>query len=511
MRMRANVSWILGLALYLAAGAVFAQVAGRIVLAVGEVTAVRGADRVKLAAGVAVNVGDTIITGPQGHAQLRFSDEGLVALKPDSEFRIEAYDYSGKPDGSERAVFRLIRGGFRTLTGAIGRDKQDAYQVQTTQATIGIRGTHYAVQICGRERDQCREDPNAEPAPAGLFGGVFEGLVAVDNPQGSGIFGARESFFVADGGRPERWLVPPKFLADDTQAGGAQTQTTSLELTFSKVPDYPPALTLAPYPPFIFLATEDLDQPQFTVPQPPIPPKPPPSEHTVVIGSDRYTLELASTPGAQLTLNGAGGMTAFSNASLQASLGSAQLVDTGSDASGGAQLYWGRWNGPGSTITQVESEGTVVHNDGGNLHYIYGNVATALPTSGQFSYSPVGGTRPTDSTNGAAGTLVSGGAINVDFGQARLALTGLQVGFTNANYAMSGSTSFSNGMFSTSPIGASASCAGAGCKPIVAGNFAGFFAGPGGAGIGLDYFFNIPGGVIEGVSGYRKCPGAAAC
>jgi len=506
MRPRVNLLWIYGLVLYLATTAAFAQVAGRVVLAVGDVTAVRGADRVRLAAGAAVNVGDTIITGAQGHAQIRFSDEGLVALKPDSEFRIEAFNYAGKPDGSERAVFRLIRGGFRTLTGAIGRDKQDAYQVQTTQATIGIRGTHYAIQICAK--DQCRDDPNAPPAPAGLFGGVFDGLVAVENPQGGGVFGAREFFFVPDGGAPQRWLVPPKFLADDTSAGAGQVQATSLELTFTKVPDFPLALTLPPYPVFIFMATEDLDHPQFTVPQPPIPPA---SEHTVVIGSDRYTLELASTPGAQLTLNSTGGMTAFSNASLQANLGSAQLVDTGSDASGGAQLYWGRWAGPGSTITQVLNDGSVVHNDGGNLHYIYGNVATALPTSGQFSYAPVGGTRPTDSTSGAVGTLVSGGTVNVDFGTARLALTGLQVGFTNANYSMSGSTSFSNGMFSTSPIGASASCAGTGCKPVVAGNFAGFFSGPGGAGIGLDYFFNIPGGVIEGVSGYRKCPGPAAC
>ena len=74
MRPRVNLLWIFGLVLYLATTAAFAQVAGRVVLAVGDVTAVRGADRVRLAAGAAVNVGDTIITGAQGHAQIRFSD-----------------------------------------------------------------------------------------------------------------------------------------------------------------------------------------------------------------------------------------------------------------------------------------------------------------------------------------------------------------------------------------------------------------------------------------------------
>jgi hypothetical protein len=41
---------------------------------------------------------------------------------------------------------------------------------------------------------------------------------------------------------------------------------------------------------------------------------------------------------------------------------------------------------------------------------------------------------------------------------------------------------------------------------------AGFFAGPGGSGIGLDYYFNARGGgVIEGVVGYRRCAGAGPC
>ena len=53
---------------------------------------------------------------------------------------------------------------------------------------------------------------------------------------------------------------------------------------------------------------------------------------------------------------------------------------------------------------------------------------------------------------------------------------------------------------------------GSSCQPLIAGNFAGFFAGPGGAGIGLDYYFNYRGGgVIEGVSGYRRCGASPNC
>lgn len=47
-----------------------------------------------------------------------------------------------------------------------------------------------------------------------------------------------------------------------------------------------------------------------------------------------------------------------------------------------------------------------------------GNTATNLPASGQVNYNPVGGTSPTMSMNGQSGTLVSGGQVSIDFGQA---------------------------------------------------------------------------------------------
>src|SRR4030095_5085624 len=138
--------------------------------------------------------------------------------------------------------------------------------------------------------------------------------------------------------------------------------------------------------------------------------------------------------------------------------------------------------------------------------------APTRPSSGQVSYSAVGGTRPTDSLTGAVGTLLSGGKINVDFTAANLSLTGLTVGFNNATYTMSGSTNFQNGLFSTSGIGATFACTGAACQPLIAGNYVVSSAGPGGAGIGLDYFFNYRGGgVIEGASGYRRCAAATGC
>ncbi|MGH8800118.1 MAG: FecR family protein [Casimicrobiaceae bacterium] len=478
-----------------AADAAWAQTAGKILLAVGDVSAVRGSERIRLAAGAAVSAGDNVITGADSYAQIRFGDDALVALKPESEFRIERFNFDGRQDGSEIAVFRLVRGGFRTLTGQIGKLNRDRYQLLTTQATIGIRGTHYAVQVCAP--GQCRN--RGADAPPGIYGGAYEGGVVVANGFGSGDFGADEFFYVPDGRAPLRWLGPPDFLSDKLESRVRVAKSAPTELRFAKVPETAP-VPASPQPTFSFMATEDLGSDLIA------------TGTTIAVGSDRYTLELDSTANPALQLGiVAGALRSFHNDALTADVGPASIVDVGSDGpssrqAAGSGLNWGRWSGPGSTITQVLGD-QIVHNDGGDLHYIYGNTASALPASGMVSYAAIGGTRPTDSGTGAVGTLVSGGTINVNFTTAQLALSGLVVGFSDASYTMGGSAGIVGGRFSTGGIGgATTGCAGGGCQPLVAGNFTGFFAGPGGAGIGMDYYFNTRnGGVIEGVAGYRKC------
>src|ERR1700694_984248 len=168
--------WTL-IAWLLVAGAAFGQAAGKVLLAVGDVAALRGTERVQLTAGAPVNVGATVVTGAQSHAQIRFADDALVALKPHSEFRVERYNFTGASDSGEVAVFRLVKGGFRTLTGQIGKLNRDQYQLLTTQATIGIRGTHYQIQICSA--GQCIT--GGAPAGSGIYGGVYEGRVLVSN------------------------------------------------------------------------------------------------------------------------------------------------------------------------------------------------------------------------------------------------------------------------------------------------------------------------------------------
>ncbi len=98
----------------------------------------------ELQKGSLIDVGDTVVS-ETARLQLRFTDGGFVSLAPHSEFRVNAYSYSGKPDGSERIAMELMKGGLRTVSGLIGKAIQSAYEMKTKVSTIGIRGTEYTV------------------------------------------------------------------------------------------------------------------------------------------------------------------------------------------------------------------------------------------------------------------------------------------------------------------------------------------------------------------------------
>ena len=118
--------------------------AGTIEFSIGQV-AVRGANGLSRdgARGVAVAAGDTVETGA-GRAQMRMIDGAYISLQPQTSLRVQAYALAS-PGTEERGFLNLLRGGLRTVTGLVGRTKRENYRLTTTTATLGIRGTEFAV------------------------------------------------------------------------------------------------------------------------------------------------------------------------------------------------------------------------------------------------------------------------------------------------------------------------------------------------------------------------------
>jgi hypothetical protein len=168
---------------------------GRVVLGSGQVVArdASGAER-RLKRRSLVNTGETVVAGSNAFVQIRFSDGGLVSLRSNSEFRIDDYRFKGEEDGSEKAVFSLLKGGLRTISGRIGKTNKANYRMNTPVATIGIRGTHYGVRLC---MGDC-----GAGVPDGWYIGVLEGSIVFTVAGKEYICDAGEYYFIPLDGSP---------------------------------------------------------------------------------------------------------------------------------------------------------------------------------------------------------------------------------------------------------------------------------------------------------------------
>jgi hypothetical protein len=125
-------------------GPAFGQTAGVIQFVAGDVQIVQpdGGERAARK-GVAVNVGDTLSTAKGAMTQLKMGDGAVVVVVPESRVTVVEFRYAGVEDGTEKVRYRLEQGGFRAVTGAIGRTHKKNYVIETPIAHMGVRGTDH--------------------------------------------------------------------------------------------------------------------------------------------------------------------------------------------------------------------------------------------------------------------------------------------------------------------------------------------------------------------------------
>jgi len=241
--MRSTVRLAAVLVLGLACGAAQAA-AAKVMLITGVATATPPGGKARsLHRGDAVEPGESLEVGNNSYLSLSFADGGRVLLRPNTVFEVEAYDYpppaaaaapvaapaaeapaaapavteaAPKP-GSGKAFFKLVRGGFRAISGLIGKQDKQEYLIRTSVATIGIRGTDYVAEKCSG--DQCAgpyQQVDGDLSDA-LQVGVNEGSIEVTTPDGTahpveqGQFGiaTRDGKFFALPLTPMSYLLNP--------------------------------------------------------------------------------------------------------------------------------------------------------------------------------------------------------------------------------------------------------------------------------------------------------------
>ncbi|MBI3067601.1 MAG: hypothetical protein HYY79_01555, partial [Betaproteobacteria bacterium] len=121
--------------------------------------------------------GDVKIRNAAG--QVRAARKG-DPVDPDTDLKIDNYVYKGVEDGSERALMSLLKGGFRTITGIIGRANKQNYTVNTPTSTIGIRGTDHEPAFIPPVAPGLKPPPS----PPGTYDKVNLGIAFIRSPLG---------------------------------------------------------------------------------------------------------------------------------------------------------------------------------------------------------------------------------------------------------------------------------------------------------------------------------------
>jgi hypothetical protein len=112
---------------------------GKVVAVVGAPTSAGPGGSRTLSAGNSIFENDKI-TVTTGNAQILFADGTKLVVGPSSSLVITKYLMRGGGNTAQDFSIKALRGTFRFITG---KSKKNAYDIQTANATIGIRGTGF--------------------------------------------------------------------------------------------------------------------------------------------------------------------------------------------------------------------------------------------------------------------------------------------------------------------------------------------------------------------------------
>jgi len=193
------------------------EVAARATAILNQVEAL-SADGVtrRLARGDLIYVGETLTTGPKGRAQLRFTDRGVMTLRPATRLSIDDYRFDPAAPALNRQNLSVDQGGFRAATGAVADSNREGYRVASPLGVVGVRGTNYEAVLTPSNN---------------LVLGAYEGTIDVTSPTGNvAVLGEGADFNFArvdSSGDVEYLLEPPEELA--SSAGVADDQEDAEE------------------------------------------------------------------------------------------------------------------------------------------------------------------------------------------------------------------------------------------------------------------------------------------
>lgn len=121
-----------------------ATVAGDVEHLRGEVWIERGGERISLHNGDTVDAGDVVVTAQSGRVKLHMQDGSKVFVGRESRITIDRYET--QKGILSTGSFNMLWGKVRFLVAKLS-EGASSFSVRTKTATIGVRGTQFAVMV----------------------------------------------------------------------------------------------------------------------------------------------------------------------------------------------------------------------------------------------------------------------------------------------------------------------------------------------------------------------------
>jgi len=196
-------------------GSVFAAGAGQIQHLSGTLSVQRADGSVRILSQKSeVNPGEVLTTQRDSYAQINFSDGSSMTMRPNTQMKLESYQFIQDKPQEDSAFFRLIKGGLRTVTGLVGkRGNQDAYRIGTTTATIGIRGSAGETLDCTQGCDGVV--PGGDKAEKAVYHNTLTGSYIMTSQDGTVVIGEGQFAMHRRGQAPELLKDDPGFKLNE--------------------------------------------------------------------------------------------------------------------------------------------------------------------------------------------------------------------------------------------------------------------------------------------------------
>jgi hypothetical protein len=192
------------------------KLAGNVIYSHGTVKAQSNGQSRLLAKGDTVCVGETIVTAESGMAQIRMVDDAMIAVRPETQMKIDNYAYNGTD--SDASLISLFKGASRFITGKLGKLHPQFDLIKTPNATIGVRGTdHEATVIL---------PGNSGGFQSGTYDKVMQGVTYIKTDKGEIDIHPNQVGLAADIAKlPTLLNAIPEFYKTDSSMRGRNEQS----------------------------------------------------------------------------------------------------------------------------------------------------------------------------------------------------------------------------------------------------------------------------------------------